>query len=527
MNGAGESESSRTEKGFGDEDPKPIPPSHTWGWIGELPPASIRTVGPVSHELWRRGSDWVNRRVQTVELLDISTVRLRLSIDFRIPKNLPGAETLAGETYFLPLTVLERRTSLAYFDLRDEDNASIPMLTRQENARLTGGILIAAARRALQGEDDLELDPALVAYLATIPTKPRPEGRVFVRAVLNPSNTLLYPDEEVAKVLLRDAEFRDLLGLCAVCSFIHVPVTALAGKRKIVKISVLSPWGSDSQVEREGRWWDRARRRAATWIGWRAEARYLFMPHIGNAESFHLQLEAPPRVEFTEAGTRISRPADLVRKDALAAPELPKPAPEEVNDDRGYQQFVPGISKRKHLYVEISHSHRTGVGWVRFRVIRYGFRRAAMLVAWLTTLLLALFALRADYVLGEAQTAAALLLLVPALIAGFLIGPEEHPMTRHLLRGPRAMTAAVGLLALIATAAMLTLPEPGAEAAPCGLVWVWGVEAIGAGLLALVLTMGMFLPKSADEDSVLPPPGEDQDFIGPLTEEEAGREGNV
>lgn len=82
--------------------------------------------------------------------------------------------------------------------------------------------------------------------------------------------------------------------------------------------------------------------------------------------------------------------------------------------------------------VELAHAHRTGIVWVRFRVVRHGFLRAALAVAWLMALLLALFAIRADNVLGEAQTAAAMLLLVPALIAGFLIAPGEHPMTRHL-----------------------------------------------------------------------------------------------
>lgn len=503
---------------------EPIAAAHLWGWIGELPPSSIRTVAPVSHELWRRGSEWVNRRVETIELLDVDTVRVRLSIDFRIPTQLPGAEKLAEETYFLPLTVLQRRTSLAYFDLRDEGGAAVPLLTRQENARLTGGMLVSAARLALRGEKGLELEAALVAYLATIPTKPRVAARVFVQSVLDPNNRLLYPNPRVAEVLLADPEFRDLLGLCAICSFIHVPVTAAAGERKIIKISLLSPWGAGGVASQRGKADSRVRRwgrAVSTWIGWRAETRYLFMPQIGNAESFHLQIEAPPRVEFTEAGTRSSRAADLVKQEAASAPTLTPLPSEERRDEVGYQQFVAGIAKRKHLYVELSHAHRTGVAWVRFRVVRHGFLRAAMAVAWLTALLLGLFALRADNVLGEAQTASALLLLVPALIAGFLIGPGEHAMTRHLLRGPRGLTAAVGLLALIATAALLTLPEPQASAAPESLVTIWTLEAIAAALLAILLTIGSFLPRAASAESATPPVAHDEAFIGPQTEAEA------
>ena len=144
-----------------------------------------------------------------------------------------------------------------------------------------------------------------------------------------------------------------------------------------------------------------------------------------------------------------------------------------------------------------------------------------MAVAWMTALLLGLFALRADNVLGEAQTASALLLLVPALIAGFLIGPGEHPMTRHLLRGPRVLTAAVGVLALVATAALLTLPKPHASSAPESLVTLWAIEAGATAVLAILLTIGIFLPRPASADSAVPPVAHDQAFIGPQTEAEA------
>lgn len=509
----------------------PIPPAGEWGWTGELPAAAIRTLAPVGLELWRRGSDWVNRRVETVELLDVDTVRLHLSIDFRIPTALPGAEDLAKKTYFLPLTVLQRRTNLAYFDLRDEAGTAVPMLTRQENARLTGAVLVAAARLALRGHDDLELDAALIAYLATIPTKTPAESRVFVRSVLDPNNSLLYPDRRLAETLLSDPEFRDLLGLCAFCSFIHVPVTAKAGERRIIKVSCLTPWPSSmprtSRTESENRL-QRLQRRLLAWLGWRPEARYLFLPHIGNAESFHLQIEAPPRIEFTAAGLTNGRPADLVLQDASSVGSMPLPDPPEGSGEtKSPQPFVPGISRRKHLYLELSHAHRTGFAWVSFRVVRHGFLRAALTVAWLMTALLALFATRADNILGEAQTAAALLLLVPALIAGFLIAPGEHPMTRHLLRGPRLLTATTGFLALFATASMLTMPDPHSQSAPCALVWIWAVESVLSGVLAVLLTIGAFLPKAPDSIHAEPPTEHQEPFIGPPTEEQAEEAGNV
>jgi hypothetical protein len=508
---------------FGDAEERPIEPgplplADLWGWTGELPPTELRTVAPVSFELWRRGAQWVNRRVQTIELLDVDTVRLRHSIDFRIPTKLPGAVRLGGkDIFFLPVAVLPRRTSLAYFDICDESGTAVPILTRQENSRLTGAMLTTAARRALarvpRAPDaaNLELSDALIAYLASIPTKTSSASKPFVGPVLDPANTLIYPDPAVADALLSDEDFRDLLGLSASCSFVHVPLVAKAGERRIIKLSFYSPWDSRSS-DRDVSFGDRFRQ-LGTWLGWSPETRYLIMPQVGNAESFHAQIDTPGRVEFTEAGMRNRRPADLVRPLASTAPALPEPPADDPNDAKGYQQFVGGIDERKHVYVESAHAHRAGFIWVRFRVVRHGFLRAAVAVAWLTTLLLVLFADRGENVLGEAQTAAALLLLVPALIAGFLIAPGEHAMTRYLLRGPRFLTACSGLLALLAIAALLTLPaaEP-SPAVPEALLWIWRGEAMIGVVLSVLLTISLRRPKAGTREEVSPPVEAQQPF---------------
>jgi hypothetical protein len=506
----------------------PLPVAR-WGWTGELPPDELRTVALVSFELWRRGHQWVDRRVQTIELLDVESVRQRLSIDFRIPTELPGDVTLAGRrTFFLPIAILPRRSSLAYFDLRDESGQAIPMLTRQENARLTGAMLITAASRAIGSAPrppdvpPLQLSDALVTYLASIPTKTAGASRPFVQPVLDPVNALLYPDPAVGDELLRDEDFRDLLGICASCSFIHVPLPAERGERRIIKLSFSSPW--DSRLPDRKRTWSERRRAMTTWLGWRSETRYLSLPQVGNAESFHAQVGAPERVEFTEAGMRNRRPADLVRPLAADAPDLPDSPGEALNDRRGYQQFSPGIDAQKHVYVEASHAHRAGFIWVRFRVARHGFLRAVAAVAALTTLLLALFALNGENVVGESQTAAALLLLVPALIAGFLIAPGEHAMTRHLLRGPRLLTAATGALALIAIAGLLALPESKPHPkVPGSLLCLWWIE-VGLGLaITVLLTLANFLPRAGSREDVSAPAAAEQPFTEP--EPEGGAQG--
>lgn len=422
---------------------------------------------------------------------------------------------------------------MAYFDVKDEAGASIPLLTRQENARLTGAILVAAARGALTngrkpGEESLGLDPGLIAYLATIPTQTPQEGRALLRAVLNPGDQIVYPEKRVGEIILADEDFRNLLGLCASCSFIHIPVVASPGERRIVKIGLMSPWDAGVTGRRRGSGsFKRRLGRISTWLGWRAEARMLFMPHVGNAQSFHVQISAPERVEFTEAGMRNKSPAELVKADAALAPPIPEPPTDDPTDAVGYQQLIGGIRQRKHLYISPAGAHRAGIVWVRCRVVRHGFLRAAVAVAWLVTGLLTVFAIRADNIVGDSQTSAALLLLVPALIASFLIAPGEHDLTRHLLRGPRLLTAFIGFLSLLATAALLALPEPSPRAAPNALVCTWAIEAVVAFILTCLITVSLFLPRAGHRDKSSPPADHDQTLVDPHPEEHGVAGGNV
>jgi hypothetical protein len=437
--------------------------------------------------------------VETIELLDVDTVRIRSSIDFRIPTALPGSITLGNqETFFLPLVALQRRVNLAFFDVRDESGMALPLLTRQENARLTGSILILAAKRAL-AEFGLAtpLSRTLLAFLARIPKLGFRQAQELVEQVLDPTNEALYPnggnrEHLVAPILLGDRDFRELLGLCSSCSLVHLPITACAGERRIVKITVVSPWSTPESSLQE------RKRRLAVWVGWRAEVKYLALPQVGNAESFHLQIQAPERVEFTNAGVVHIPSTNVVKEYGPKAPPyraLLGSAEPWSESDEVKKVAVEGVGKRKHIYIHGSHDHRSGLLYVCIRIVRHGFLRASVALAWLTTFLLALFAVRAKNILGEEQTAAALLLLVPVLIAGFLVAPGEHGMTRRLLRGPRFLTAVIGALALCAIALLLTIPkvpDPGSQRnVPEILVVIWIAEGVAALSVSLALTVSL------------------------------------
>src|SRR6187397_3046720 len=98
--------------------PAPIDQPDSWGWVAELLPEALGQAAEVSLELTLRGPAWVNRRVETIELVDQSVVRQSVSIDFRLPRRLPGGFVVEdSQHHALPLLLLTRRTDLAAFDV--------------------------------------------------------------------------------------------------------------------------------------------------------------------------------------------------------------------------------------------------------------------------------------------------------------------------------------------------------------------------------------------------------------------------
>jgi hypothetical protein len=502
------------ESGLGEN---PLPPPSGWGWTGELTSAELSILVPVTLELVTRGPAWVNRRVESLTLIDERLVRQQLSVDFRFPTDLPGGVMIGEqELYFVPLLYLPR-TDLSYFDVRDEEGRSLPLVTRPENARVTGLILIAAARQALREHTaiygaSLELGPGVEAYLATIPTsETRRLSRDLTRAILDPAQAI-YPDPRVHEALLANQRFCDLLGLATFCSVIHLPLAIESGQRRVIKVS----W--------EGRWGDEGTQpwtRLATWLGWRADTRVQLAPNVGAAESYHLQVAAPDSVELTGVGMRNARPFELIRRlapgqDSAARPEKRLPR------DR-FQPFVGGVARRQHLYLRRSSEHRAGIAWIRMRASRHGFLWRAAATAWLVVVLLAAYWCGADEIAGESDTAAALLLLVPASVAGFLVRPGEHAMARHLLRGPRLLTALVAFIALAGAGLVLLVPEQqvtlsaGADIVPevhadeALVKWLLRL-AIMAAALAVALTVSAVLPRGGRREKTKPPTGPAEPF---------------
>lgn len=90
---------------------------------------------------------WINRRVETVELLAADETRRKVSVDFTLSAEV-WKRLEIEDGVVVPITVLtkERRRD---FDLRDETGRAIPVLGKEQNGNLAHVALVNAAFEAL------------------------------------------------------------------------------------------------------------------------------------------------------------------------------------------------------------------------------------------------------------------------------------------------------------------------------------------------------------------------------------------
>lgn len=94
-----------------------------------------RRHGLVSLNLVGSWNDWIKRRVESVEFTSDTSVRRRVSVDFRLRKWLPEPvlDWYGGKVHYVPIALLNKEPLLE-FDLRNEAGVALPLLTRQKNS---------------------------------------------------------------------------------------------------------------------------------------------------------------------------------------------------------------------------------------------------------------------------------------------------------------------------------------------------------------------------------------------------------
>lgn len=124
-------------------------------WPGEVIEERAADIAEAADVLLRYQGAWRHRRVETVTVIDHEQMRRHVSVDFTVPEAQREGLRISPEEFVVPLALLDKRP-LVHFDLRNEEQHSIPLLTADQHRTIARELLYR------QLDDDLA-DPGYEA----------------------------------------------------------------------------------------------------------------------------------------------------------------------------------------------------------------------------------------------------------------------------------------------------------------------------------------------------------------------------
>lgn len=430
---------------------------------------SRRVLTPSPDEVGAKGA-WFfgdnNRRhgvrhVQTVALRTDRLARLQLTVDLLLPGEAPVAVSAAAgqHDFIVPLVLIDKWPPVTHFDLHDEADRTIPLLTRAEAAETT---ISALLKRAHQLAGDVELPDEVLNIVRAAVVQESELARTH----------LLWLDDLVrenppwyrARASAWD-DLRSLLEELARGWLLWIPLSGRLGERRSIQLAFdLAPTHPPLRPSRAyvepivletGKsavhfelnhpgdedprsFLQRLVTQAGVLLGVCHIDYWLDLPYASGCASYHLQVTTPEGLEVR----------DIRVAGRLENPEGEElPSPEATRSQKGGHLYLPpGVQAESSAKAVIT-----------LRVGRRGFLTWAALCSWLVAGILWAFAARwadADGPSAHEGVAAAVLLVTPALLLGFVVRPQENALATRLLSGVRACVLAVGLCSVLSAAAL-------------------------------------------------------------------------
>jgi len=368
----------------------------------------IAKIGELIEPLLRDGLSWIERRKENVVILDDTALRRQISVDFTLRRTtvpLVDAGSDGNESiYCAPVFALPKAPSnLMAFDLRDETGRSLRLISRNDNAHISGIALRRMAAHILGGDPS----DALGDELEKIARASADEGEQRALRLRHEPAEAYAPE---AAILVEDCRFQWWLTTLAHSSIVVVLFRAFTPRRKLIKLTFEQPIESELRM------------RAS--LGWDPYRVWIDSPLI-EARTYHFEAEAPPGLRITEA--RLSDDVHV----------------EPVVDD--------GFLRRIHLYRDDAAISGAGTAMMRLRVSS-SFAGGALTAAFLTALALLACSIFAEKIATNPSSAPALLLFLPGFIATYIARPDQHALTTRLLSNARRLLMGVAFVAYVAAA---------------------------------------------------------------------------
>lgn len=413
-------------------------------------------AGFLTSELLTDPDSWINRRVETIEMLSKEETRRRVSVDFTLSdKQRSQLRTRHG--CVVPISVLSKHPQ-RNFDLRDEGGTAVPVLGRADNGELSLIALLSSALGALPTEPSDDLLEVLTADLRQIIFGDEEESSTALSFFFQSARA----GDSIRGAIWNDDECRSLLRTMAADYVLFAALPCDGPARRVLKFS----YGEDLRL---GPTWARTRDRySPRELWWRVRSpdctRFVIdCPGAWRANSFHMEIAIPEelRVRYAALMRAVPQDDDDPRIEFVGDPDewasrvalYASKALEPYDDVRAYVEVV---------------SEREGGAT---RAALTGLAVAALLwMGWLSGL---------DF--ENPDAAVSILLAGAALLSGLAAARGRHLIVNRIFRSRRRALMLVTVAALAGSTSLameLQRPEP---------LDVWLVAAIVCSLAALRL----------------------------------------
>jgi hypothetical protein len=435
----------------------------SWEWADSIDVLTLRRMAQVTRALFTQPERWIHQRVDRVSFKDHEVVRHRVSVDFTLPAGVPPIDKFNGQDiYIAPLFLLAkdavkppregkipRRRFLIYgkrspdptkrpiptapyshISFTDQNGHRLSLITSRQSGLLAKTLLLEEAERVLEQPADRELEEVIAA----IPYDSWPELVAVLKWLLD--EPAEYPDPRLQ--LRADETFSELAYTLASHSIVVCLFDGLPRRASVYELSY------DEQLNES---FSTSKGRLRRSLGWKSEQYSVPLNEIGASASYLVEIEVPQELLINSVNL-------FGKRYRWFGDELLS----RTNRDYSIQQ-VGTVSEGTIYIPEPLTGRRVGVAWVKLRMRRSGFLIGALMTSFVIFAMLTIAAFAVPVVAQENQSesAAAALLLVPALVAVYIARQGEHPITAKMLRWARialiidAILPAFAVFLLIAT----------------------------------------------------------------------------
>jgi GDSL-like Lipase/Acylhydrolase family len=408
-------------------------------------PPQIRSNGPGAlhaaatvqafGDMLENSSSWVHRRIESIDFIDERRMRRRVSVDFT-PPPLPAGPIL------VPVAMLSKGV-LTHFDLRDEEGASVPMRTADQNATLSTQYMLAAAKEATNQPPSEQLRQ----LCWTIARGELPEAKHAVREI----KELVNAGGEPGSLLLS----KPFMRLTTTFSKRFPIVVALENdRRRVLK------YAADEPI--------RSRPKAMARLGLSPARFVIKIPELGDAGSRHVEFLPSDGFEIHDARMGGTQP-DGERKFTTT----------DARDGHAAHLALSNVQRRT-----------KGLAEVRLWAERRGIFAGGPLLAAFGALALTAAWFALPELAENARDAASLLLAVPAAFVTYMGTRDPHPLAAALMRGVRWLVSIAGAAGFLAAGGLAL----GYSAETMRILL--GLAAVVAWLCTIGLVIVYFAPRA-------------------------------